>query len=90
MTIRQKVEADPQGNVIATVELKKIGNSAGFILPKEAMARLNVSLGSKFYATLTAEGGLRLTPYDPNFEKAMKVARKGMKVYRNALAELAK
>jgi hypothetical protein len=38
----------------------------------------------------TADGGLRLTPYDPTFEKGMRAARKAMKTYRNALAELAK
>jgi putative addiction module antidote len=90
MTMQKKVEPDPKGQVIATVELKKIGNSTGVILPKEVMARLNLSVGDKFYATLTPEGGIRFTPYDPNFEKAMNVARKGMKIYRNALAELAK
>jgi len=76
--------------VIATVELKKIGNSAGVILPKEVMARLQLSVGDKFYATLTPEGGIRFTPYDPDFEQAMEIARRGMKIYRNALAELAK
>ena len=90
MTIQKKVEVDPHGQPIATVELKKIGNSTGVILPKEVMARLRLSAGDKFYATLTPEGGIRLTPYDPNFERAMEVARRGMKVYRNALAELAK
>ena len=90
MTIRRKVVPDPKGQVVATVELKKIGNSAGVILPKEVMARLQLSVGDKFYATLTPEGGLRFTPYDPDFEQAMEVARRGMKIYRNALAELAK
>jgi putative addiction module antidote len=90
MTMQKKVAADPKGQVIATVELKKIGNSTGVIFPKEVMARLNVSAGDRFYATLTPEGGIRFTPYDPNFEKAMEVARRGMKIYRNALAELAK
>jgi putative addiction module antidote len=90
MTVHKKVEPDPKGQVVATVELKKIGNSSGVILPKEVMARLNLAVGDKFYATLTPDGGLRLTPYDPKFEKAMEVARRGMKVYRNALAELAK
>jgi len=90
MTAQTKIESDPKGQVVATVELKKIGNSAGVILPKEVMARLNLSVGDKFYATLTAEGGIRFTPYDPDFEKAMEVARRGMKIYRNALAELAK
>jgi putative addiction module antidote len=90
MSVRKKVEPDPKGQVVATVKLKKIGNSAGVILPKEVMARLHLSVGDTFYATLTPEGGIRLTPYDPDFEKAMKVARRGMKIYRNALAELAK
>jgi putative addiction module antidote len=90
MTIQKKVESDPSGQVIATVELKKIGNSTGVILPKEVMARLQLSVGDKFYATLTPEGGIRFTPYDPDFEQAMEIARRGMKVYRNALAELAK
>jgi putative addiction module antidote len=90
MTAQIKIEPDPKGQVVATVELKKIGNSAGVILPKDVMARLNLSVGDKFYATLTAEGGIRFTPYDPDFEKAMEVARRGMKIYRNALAELAK
>ena len=90
MTEQKKLEADPRGTLIATVELKKIGNSTGVILPKEVMARLNLTVGDKFYATLTPEGGIRFTPYDPDFEKAMEVARRGMKIYRNALAELAK
>ena len=90
MTAQSPIKPDPRGQVVATVELKRIGNSAGVILPKEVMARLNLSVGDKFYATLTAEGGIRFTPYDPDFEKAIEVARRGMKIYRNALAELAK
>ena len=54
------------------------------------MARLNISVGDTFYATVTPEGGIRFTPHDPKFEKAMEIARRGMKIYRNALAELAK
>jgi putative addiction module antidote len=81
---------DPRAHVIATVEIKKIGNSSGLIFPKEVMARLNLKVGDELYATLTPDGGIRLTPYDPDFEKAMEVARRGMKKYHNALAELAK
>lgn len=90
MTARKKIKPDPAGQVVGAVQLKKIGNSSGVILPKELMARLNLSVGDKFFATLSPDGGIRLTPYDPTFEKAMKVARRGMKIYRNALAELAK
>jgi putative addiction module antidote len=88
MTAHKKVVADPR--LVGSVKLKKIGNSTGFILPKEMMARLNIATGDTFYATVTPEGGIRLSPYDPKFEEAMKVARRGMKIYRNALAELAK
>ncbi len=90
MSIEKKVEQDPRGNPIGVVQLKKIGNSTGVILPKELMTRLNTSVGDTFYVTLTPEGGLRFTPHDPKFEKAMDAARRGMKIYRNALAELAK
>jgi putative addiction module antidote len=90
MTQHKKIAADPRGQPVGSVKLKKIGNSTGFLLPKEMMARLNLATGDTFYATITPEGGIRLTPYDPKFEQAMKVARRGMKIYRNALAELAK
>ena len=90
MSFEKKVVPDPRGQPVGVVQLKKIGNSTGIILPKELMARLNLSVGDNFYATLTPEGGIRFTPYDPKFEKAMEVARRGMKIYRNALAELAK
>lgn len=90
MAAQSKIEPDPQGQVVGTVQLKRIGNSTGFLLPKDLMARLNLSTGDKFNATVTAEGGLRLTPYDPDFERARQIARRGMKQYRNALAELAK
>jgi putative addiction module antidote len=90
MSFEKKIMPDPRGNPVGVVKLKKIGNSTGVIIPKELMARLNISVGDTFYATLTPEGGLRFTPHDPKFEKAMEVARHGMKIYRNALAELAK
>ncbi len=34
--------------------------------------------------------GYQVTPYDPNFEKQIESARKGMDAYRNTLRELAK
>jgi putative addiction module antidote len=90
MSAEKKIVADPKGQPVGVVQLKKIGNSSGIIFPKEIMNRLNITVGDNFYATLTPDGGIRFTPYDPKFEKAMKVARRGMKIYRNALAELAK
>jgi len=90
VSVEKKIVVDPRGTPVGVVQLKKIGNSTGVILPKDVMARLNLSVGDTFYATLTPDGGIRFTPHDPKFEKAMEVARRGMKIYRNALTELAK
>ena len=74
-----------------TLELKirRVGNSLGLVLPKEALAQLNVGDGDQLYIT-EAPGGFRLTAADPEFAKQMEIAEKGMKRYRNALRELAK
>jgi putative addiction module antidote len=90
MTKHTKIDQPMESQVVGVVQLKKIGNSTGLILPKELIARLNLSTGDTFYATLTPEGGIRFTPHNPKFEKALEVARRGMKIYRNALTELAK
>lgn len=90
MNEQSKIAPDSRGQIVGTVEIKKIGNSSGVILPKDVMARLNIGVGDEFSVSLTPEGGIRLTPRDPHFDRAMEVARRGMKRYRNALAELAK
>ena len=90
MNEQSKIVGDLRPQTIATVQIKKIGNSSGVILPREVMVRLNLNVGDQLYATMTPDGGIRLTPYDPEFEKAMEVARRGMKKYHNALAEHAK
>jgi putative addiction module antidote len=90
MSQHKKIVTEPRETLVGSVKLKKIGNSTGFLLPKDIMARLNLATGDTFYATLIPGGGIRLTPFDPKFEQAMKVARRGMKIYRNALVELAK
>jgi len=74
-----------------TLELKirRVGNSLGLVLPKEALHHLNVGDGDQLYIT-EAPDGFRLTAADPGFAKQMEVAEKGMRRYRNALRELAK
>ena len=71
------------------VTVTQIGNSTGLILPKEAAARLNVKKGDTVYLTETPDG-YSLTPYDPELQEQMAIARKGMSKYINALHELAK
>jgi putative addiction module antidote len=72
------------------LQIRKIGNSIGLILPKEMAARLNLKEGDKLFPIEQPGGGFILTPHDPDFERAMEIARRGMKRYHNALAELAK
>jgi putative addiction module antidote len=74
---------------MVAVKLRQIGNSTGLTLPKETLAQFNLKEGDMLYLT-PAPGGLRLTPYDPDFEAQMDAARAIMKKRRNALRELAK
>jgi putative addiction module antidote len=74
-----------------TIDLKvrKVGNSLGVVLPKEALAHLNVNEGD----TLTlseAQDGVRLTATNPEFSKTMAVFESLSRRYRNTLRELAK
>ena len=71
------------------LKIRKVGNSLGTVLPKEAVARLHVSDGDIVYLT-EAPDGFRLTPYNPDFERQMTIARKVMKEDRDVLRELAK
>jgi putative addiction module antidote len=74
------------------VELKvrKFGNSLGVVLPKEAINRLHTGDGELLFLIEAADGGYRLTPYDPAFEKKMAKAEDIIGRYRNTLHVLAK
>ncbi len=62
----------------------------GVLLPKEALARLNVGGGDAVYLTETTDCGFRVTASNPEFAQKMKVAEKLSRRYRHALKELAK
>ena len=72
------------------LEVKRVGNSTGLILPRELLGKLKLAQGDWLYVTENADGSVRLSPYDPTFEKGMQIAERAMRTYRNALAELAK
>ena len=72
-----------------TVRLRKIGNSLGVILPKEVAEQMHVREGDTLHVVTDADGA-HLTPYDPNFDAAMKAFAKTRRKYRNALRALAK
>jgi len=72
------------------LKLRKIGNSVGVVLPKEALARLNADEGDVLYFTESEDGGFQVTAANPEFAKKMKVAERLSLRYRHALKELAK
>jgi len=72
-----------------SLKVRKIGNSLGVVLPKEALSHLHVEEGDTL--TLTeAQDGVRLTAADPAFTETMEVFESLSRRYRNALRELAK
>jgi antitoxin component of MazEF toxin-antitoxin module len=71
------------------LEITKIGDGLGVILPAEALARLNASEGARVQLTESTDGKLQLEP-DAQFAAQMKVFTGLMDRYPNALRELAK
>lgn len=71
------------------LKIKKFGNSAGVILPKELLARLRVGQGDSLYLS-EAPDGVRLTAADPGFAATMSAAEQIMREDRDILRELAK
>ena len=76
--------------MILELKLRKIGNSVGLVLPKEALAHLKVVEGDSLTITDAADGSLRLSPHQAEVARQMEVAQDIMKRYRNTLRELAK
>ena len=76
-------------SITRQLKVVRIGNSAGVILPKEELARLQLEVGDSISYSPTPSG-LSLDSRDPDFDRQMAEARKIMKRYRNALSELAK
>jgi len=71
-----------------TTKIIAIGNSAGIILPKETLARLNVRKGDSVYLTESNQG-IRLMSFDPDFATQMEAAREVMRENRDVLQRLA-
>ena len=72
------------------LKLRKVGNSIGLVLPKEALVRLNAGEGDTLVLTEMPDGGFRVTPNKDGFADQMAVAEDIANRYRNALRELAK
>lgn len=71
------------------LKLMTVGTSTGVVLPKEVLSRLKVEKGDTLYLT-EAPDGYRLSPYNPDFERQMTLARSVIRERREVLKELAK
>ncbi|HXX14519.1 MAG TPA: AbrB/MazE/SpoVT family DNA-binding domain-containing protein [Candidatus Eremiobacteraceae bacterium] len=72
------------------LKIRKIGNSLGVVLPKEAVNRLHADEGDRLFLIEAPNGAYELTPYDPAFDKKMKKAADIIRRYRNTLHALSK
>ena len=75
--------------MVLELKLRKIGNSVGLVLPKQALAHLKVNAGDTIILTETQDG-LRLTTGNPAFASTMAVFESLNRRYRRTLRELAK
>jgi putative addiction module antidote len=80
-------KADFEGYAL---QIRKIGNSVGLILPKDLLARLKLSVGDKLYVVEQTERSIKLSPYDPKHAKAMEIARRSFRKYADTYRALAK
>ena len=69
-------------------KVRKIGNSLGIVLPKDALHAMKVREGDTLYLTESPERSLSVTPERKGFMDKAAVAGDLMRRYRNALREL--
>jgi putative addiction module antidote len=76
--------------MVLELKLRKVGNSVGVVLPKEALAYLNVTVGDTLCLTESGDGSLRVSPNSEEVTRQLEVAQSVIRRYRNTLRELAK
>src|SRR5689334_18552571 len=70
------------------LKIRRIGNSAGVVLPKELLAHLDAGIGETLSVSKTPHG-IELSVRDPEFKGQMAAAREIMARRKHALRELA-
>ncbi|RRJ94704.1 AbrB family transcriptional regulator [Opitutaceae bacterium TAV4] len=73
-----------------TLRLRKVGNSYGVILPKEALGYFNVKEGDTLSLTNGIDGSGRLAVSNREMNRQMAIVDDVMRRYRHTLKELAK
>ena len=73
----------------AALKIRKVGSSAGVILPKDLLDGLNLQVGDELALTIS-ENGFELSPYDEDFARRVRAYERSRRKFRNAYRELAK
>jgi putative addiction module antidote len=73
---------------IQKIEIQRIGDSLGVVLPEEILQKLKVAEGDSVLVKETPDG-IELTPYDSDLVEEMQIFAEVRKQYRNAFRELA-
>lgn len=76
--------------MVLELKLRRVGNSVGLVLPREALNHLKVEEGDTLCATEAPDGSLRLTATSPEVVRQLDAAQDIIRRYRHALRELAK
>ena len=72
------------------LEIKKIGNSTGIILPKELLALLGLAQGDVVFASVGPERTLQVSRSDPHHDRVMEIGREVFREYHETFKALAK
>ncbi len=72
------------------LELKRIGNSTGLILPKELLVRLGLEQGDAVFVTEMPDRSVKLSAYNPDHSRVMEIGREVFREYRETFKALAK
>ena len=72
------------------LQIRKIGNSLGLILPKDVIAKLRLGEGDRLDLVEQPDGGLKLSRHEETHARALEFARRAFKDYANTFRELAK
>jgi putative addiction module antidote len=75
--------------MVRDLTLRQVGGSVGATIPKDMAERLHLDVGDRVLAVET-DGGILLTPYDPEVTAGLAAAARAARKFRNALRELAK
>ena len=76
--------------MVLELKLRKVGNSVGVVLPKEALAHLHAREGDTVCVTEAPDGSLHMSATSPEVMRQLQAAQHVIRRYRNTLRELAK